>query len=65
MTHGNTQRHPRFYNSLFLSIFLLFGDGVCWNYFSSVKENVSETDLETVNEETDFSLQTRENDTNL
>jgi len=31
----------------------------------ALKENVSETDLETVNEETDFSLQTRENDTNL
>jgi len=34
--------------------------------FSAVlKENVSEMDLETVNEETDFSLQIRGNDTNL
>jgi len=30
-----------------------------------LKESVSEMDLETVIEETDFSLQTRENDTNL
>jgi len=32
---------------------------------AALKENVSEIALETVNEETDFSLQTRENDTNL